>query len=146
MRHAFTEQCLRYILKQHRDNNAPHDFIRQLEQLLGIPYSDEPSEGENLCFADSHVVRPEYKTSFSTGDLRNYISNHPGPQNADLSTHLITIMPISKQAFWNTVYPDISSSWCDWNVIRFTLFTFLPELIILLSEWLATIIDNNNNG
>ena len=91
------------MLAEYRKPDAKFDFISALETLTGMDFVSQISHTESLCYANSQAVRPEYKTSFTTTDLWTYVAHHASPQNADINTHLKSILPKTKQQFCNTV-------------------------------------------
>src|SRR5688572_20032330 len=97
------EVIVRAMLSIYHKNGTGFDFIRALEKRTGMSFTHEVSDPENLCYANSQAVRPEYKTSFTSADLWAYVVHHSSPQNADIIAHLTTIFPKSKQQFWETV-------------------------------------------
>ena len=97
------EEIVRAMIRIYDKDSPGFDFIRALEQRTGMSFAHETSDSENLCYATSQAVRPEYKTIFTPADVYNYITNHPIPLNTNLNTHLKSILPKTKQQFWNTV-------------------------------------------
>lgn len=100
MSNMSAEEIVRTMLRIYHNDATGFDFIRVLEQHTGMAFINEPSDPESLCYANSQAVRPEYKTSFTTADLWNYITNHPSQQSTDLKS----MLPKNKQQFWQTVF------------------------------------------
>ncbi|MCX7543904.1 hypothetical protein [Marinicella gelatinilytica] len=100
MSNNFAEQCVRHMLAQYRNESADFDFIRELEQATDMVFLANTTDTESLCYAHNTNLRAEYKTTFTTVDLWNYINNKPIPKSPDINAHLKTILPKTKQQFW----------------------------------------------
>lgn len=49
------------------------EIIRQIEVRIGIPFMEQSYSDGEVCFANSSEIRSEFKQSFSTFDVLNYI-------------------------------------------------------------------------
>ena len=94
------EEVIRAMMRIYDKDSAGFDFIRALEQRTGMSFTHDTSDPENLCYANSQAVRPEYKINFTPADLWNYISNQQNHQKADINAYLKSIRPKTKQQFW----------------------------------------------
>lgn len=100
MSNNFAEHCVRHMLARYQIKSPDFDFIRELELVTDMAFLTNTTDTESLCYAHSPKVRAEYKTSFTPADLWNYINNHPNPQSTDINTYLKSILPKTKQQFW----------------------------------------------
>ncbi len=98
------EEIVRAMIRIYEKDSEGFDFIHTLEQRTGMSFTHETSYPENLCYATSQAVRPEYKTTFTPADVYNYINNHPTPPNTNLNTHLKSILPKTSQQFWKIIH------------------------------------------
>ncbi len=46
----------------------PRQVVKAISNRLGLLFIAEKVAGGNLCLANAEEVRPEYRTTFSTGD------------------------------------------------------------------------------
>ncbi len=61
------------IISDYIDSNLDLEFIHQMSKKLGLAYVPEKKSEGQVCFINNTEVRNEYKISFSTIDIQNYI-------------------------------------------------------------------------
>lgn len=48
-------------------------FAHKLEKILGLAYIPGTSAEGSVCFAESEELRPEFKTTFTAQNLKDYL-------------------------------------------------------------------------
>lgn len=86
------------------------EIIKKIESNLGLSFTDEKTNEGNVCLANSHEVRPEFKETFTSIDLQDYIysilqSETNSKNNKAFSEKNPPIIPISRDnvKFWKLV-------------------------------------------
>ncbi|OJU24500.1 MAG: hypothetical protein BGN92_14535 [Sphingobacteriales bacterium 41-5] len=77
-----------------QNNKYLEDFIRQLEQKLGLIFIEQ--EEGNVCFANKNdELRDEFKQSFTMADVQHYI------QSLEIKEEEIVPFPKDATEFFN---------------------------------------------
>jgi len=80
--------------------DLPEAILQQIAAALGLTYTcEDEAEGE-VCFARNPGLRPEFKQTFTSTDLRNYIyavSHIP----ACRQKHQLLLNTKDAATFWN---------------------------------------------
>ena len=82
------------------------EICGKLSARLNLNFANELREA-NVCFHDSHEVRPEFRTVFTTTDVADFLSGFYGAScQAEITKenfHLTFPYPANAAAFWKCV-------------------------------------------
>src|SRR5690606_25758422 len=111
--YSYIDACYNRLLAGSASSPLPivPDFPRQVVEAisnrLGLLFIAEKVAGGNLCLANAEEVRPEYRTTFSPGDLLDYYYGL-----LHLPRYRLHYQEFSKKGFSSLPYPkDVELFW-----------------------------------
>ena len=78
-----------------KDLTVTSELINLFEKATGLTFINENEANGNVCFANNPELRPDFKTTFTIKDIKNYLLGLKKTQN-------IT-GPNDAEAFWKIV-------------------------------------------
>ena len=86
------------------------DYLESIEKQLGLVFLEVDEEPGNLCMANAEETRPDFRTTFTSIHLANYIfalehsPRHHKEYHQFLRTRRIALLcPSDATEFWKTV-------------------------------------------
>lgn len=90
--------------------NPDTETVNQFARKLGLLYVSETAPDGNVCMMNNPAVRPEFRQTFSTNDLHNYmyaVVHHPVycGENAVFTKNGLLKVPLTRipETFWQLV-------------------------------------------
>lgn len=77
--------------------NMNREAAAQIAAHLGLSFIDQPLDTANVCQANAHDVRPEYRTAVTAGEIFRYLIAvlNDNPEGQDVIPY-----PSDPESFW----------------------------------------------